>query len=62
MENDNTQDQVLENEEKKVEEVVVPVKITKLHLCAFGPTRESPTINELSEVMGSSHENVKQIL
>ena len=24
--------------------------------------RESPTINELSEVMGSSHENVKQIL
>ena len=24
--------------------------------------RESPTINELSEVMGSSHQNVKQIL
>lgn len=24
--------------------------------------RESPTINELSEIMGSSHQNVKQIL
>ena len=28
-----------------------------IYLC-----RESPTINELSEVMGSSHQNVKQIL
>ena len=24
--------------------------------------KENPTINELSEVMGSSHQNVKQIL
>ncbi|MCR4740112.1 MAG: MarR family transcriptional regulator [Lachnospiraceae bacterium] len=28
----------------------------------IGLCREAPTINELSEVMGSSHQNVKQIL